>query len=488
MAPPTFEPAQPLEAIKEIYRGAGVIGKRKERDDGLSEPARGHTGANSYRYSPYTHPWTHPAGQSVRDKLKERDDAVPVREDWFVRPTVPRRASVASDHGVGYGMAPVPGRVDSSIVAPQYSASPPVHHYAPPAHYPYHHPPPTAAHSVPPPPHPSLANGAQISTSSPVVHPPASNLPSPMVGGVIGSAPYAAGPYVPSPSYGPGGITVPPVYGRPPSPPHPAPVGNAQVYPPTAIPTPAKPLTMPIPIIPIVGGKLPIQPLKKIRRDEHGNITTVSIPPIPIPSILPLASALLPKLSSTNSTSSASSTSSTHATKKYACTVCGKKFTRPSSLQTHSYTHTGERPYVCGGFTGQGGEGGEREAIQGCGRGFSVLSNLRRHLRVCERVRRRKVGGGGSEGVGGVVLGKEDGDMDVEREKEGEEGGKGSGVEDASSGESPGPMGVWVCGVGDADGSSDGSGREDEGQLEEGEVDEAKLVEEEGRRGVQIRV
>ena len=28
--------------------------------------------------------------------------------------------------------------------------------------------------------------------------------------------------------------------------------------------------------------------------------------------------------------------------KRYKCNVCGKKFTRPSSLNTHMYSHTGE--------------------------------------------------------------------------------------------------------------------------------------------------
>ena len=54
--------------------------------------------------------------------------------------------------------------------------------------------------------------------------------------------------------------------------------------------------------------------------------------------------------------------------KKHRCKVCDKRFTRPSSLQTHMYTHTGEKPYACD--------------FKGCGRYFSVPSNLRRHRKV----------------------------------------------------------------------------------------------------------
>ncbi|EEP76993.1 conserved hypothetical protein [Uncinocarpus reesii 1704] len=54
--------------------------------------------------------------------------------------------------------------------------------------------------------------------------------------------------------------------------------------------------------------------------------------------------------------------------KKHRCKVCDKRFTRPSSLQTHMYSHTGEKPYAC--------------EVEGCGRHFSVVSNLRRHKKV----------------------------------------------------------------------------------------------------------
>ncbi|CAG8507332.1 4270_t:CDS:2, partial [Diversispora eburnea] len=43
-------------------------------------------------------------------------------------------------------------------------------------------------------------------------------------------------------------------------------------------------------------------------------------------------------------------------------------FSRPSSLRIHTYSHTGEKPFVC--------------TEPGCGRKFSVQSNMRRHLRV----------------------------------------------------------------------------------------------------------
>lgn len=63
-----------------------------------------------------------------------------------------------------------------------------------------------------------------------------------------------------------------------------------------------------------------------------------------------------------------SSKVSSSTQKKHKCKVCDKRFTRPSSLQTHMYSHTGEKPYTC--------------EVEGCGRNFSVVSNLRRHKKV----------------------------------------------------------------------------------------------------------
>ncbi|KAJ3526753.1 hypothetical protein NMY22_g10046 [Coprinellus aureogranulatus] len=55
-------------------------------------------------------------------------------------------------------------------------------------------------------------------------------------------------------------------------------------------------------------------------------------------------------------------------TAKYECQYCGKGFNRPSSLKIHLNSHTGEKPFAC--------------PVEGCGRSFSVLSNMRRHARV----------------------------------------------------------------------------------------------------------
>ncbi|KAK0183670.1 hypothetical protein F5146DRAFT_941453, partial [Armillaria mellea] len=53
--------------------------------------------------------------------------------------------------------------------------------------------------------------------------------------------------------------------------------------------------------------------------------------------------------------------------KKHVCTVCNKRFNRPSSLRIHVNTHTGATPFQC--------------PFPGCGRGFNVNSNMRRHYR-----------------------------------------------------------------------------------------------------------
>ncbi|KAI1755960.1 hypothetical protein F4782DRAFT_376423 [Xylaria castorea] len=54
---------------------------------------------------------------------------------------------------------------------------------------------------------------------------------------------------------------------------------------------------------------------------------------------------------------------------RYICQTCNKAFSRPSSLRIHSHSHTGEKPFKC--------------PHNGCGKAFSVRSNMKRHERGC---------------------------------------------------------------------------------------------------------
>ena len=54
---------------------------------------------------------------------------------------------------------------------------------------------------------------------------------------------------------------------------------------------------------------------------------------------------------------------------RYICQTCNKAFSRPSSLKIHSHSHTGEKPFKC--------------PQSGCGKAFSVRSNMKRHERGC---------------------------------------------------------------------------------------------------------
>jgi len=73
-------------------------------------------------------------------------------------------------------------------------------------------------------------------------------------------------------------------------------------------------------------------------------------------------------LDSEEDSRSSSPPTSSSSNNRYICPYCSKGFSRPSSLRIHTYSHTVEKPFVC--------------SEDGCGRRFSVQSNMRRHLRV----------------------------------------------------------------------------------------------------------
>lgn len=82
-----------------------------------------------------------------------------------------------------------------------------------------------------------------------------------------------------------------------------------------------------------------------------------------------------------------SSKVSSSTQKKHKCKVCDKRFTRPSSLQTHMYSHTGEKrkslPVAISLWNRQLTQTAAFACeVEGCGRHFSVVSNLRRHRKV----------------------------------------------------------------------------------------------------------
>ncbi|KAL7274270.1 hypothetical protein RUND412_002833 [Rhizina undulata] len=87
-------------------------------------------------------------------------------------------------------------------------------------------------------------------------------------------------------------------------------------------------------------------------------------PSTPSPST-PSPSTPSPSTPSRSPTAKAGGSRSTP--KRHRCLVCDNLFARPSQLKSHSYSHTGERPFPC--------------TVKGCKDKFTTKSNLTRHMK-----------------------------------------------------------------------------------------------------------
>jgi uncharacterized Zn-finger protein len=92
-------------------------------------------------------------------------------------------------------------------------------------------------------------------------------------------------------------------------------------------------------------------------------------PPVPGQALSPMDPAMAPTWQHHHYYPPANPPTYPQTQERYVCPTCSKPFSRPSSLKIHTYSHTGEKPYKC--------------KHEGCGKTFSVRSNMKRHEKGC---------------------------------------------------------------------------------------------------------
>ncbi|KAF9884459.1 hypothetical protein FE257_001720 [Aspergillus nanangensis] len=101
----------------------------------------------------------------------------------------------------------------------------------------------------------------------------------------------------------------------------------------------------------------------------QSTVSTAAPSAVPAPSHQQIISPVTPAWQHHHYFPPSSSTPYQQNHDRYICRTCHKAFSRPSSLRIHSHSHTGEKPFRC--------------THAGCGKAFSVRSNMKRHERGC---------------------------------------------------------------------------------------------------------
>ncbi|RAK96748.1 C2H2 finger domain protein [Aspergillus ibericus CBS 121593] len=113
----------------------------------------------------------------------------------------------------------------------------------------------------------------------------------------------------------------------------------------------------------------PIEPSASSAMFYQRTASTTTAAPLPTPAPQQIISPVNPAWQHHHYFPPSSTTPFQQNHDRYICRTCHKAFSRPSSLRIHSHSHTGEKPFRC--------------THAGCGKAFSVRSNMKRHERGC---------------------------------------------------------------------------------------------------------